>query len=425
MIQNYISDYFTSLTELAADMAPYLLLGFLFAGILKVYVPANLLSKYLGGNTFTSSLNASILGIPLPLCSCGVLPTGISLFKNGASRGSSVSFLISTPQTGIDSILVTWSMLGLPFALVRPVAALFTGVMGGTLTNKLVGQKKDKTIQSNIPKTKPKRSLKAILHYGFVEMLSSIAKWLFIGLLIAALISVLIPENFFRDYQLSGITGMLVMLVVSIPLYICATASVPIAAVLLLKGISPGALLVFLMAGPATNIAAMTVIGQSLGKKTLAVYLSTLIAGAILFGLLIDYLLPVQWFSPQQIMDQHMHGILPLWLKHVTAILLTILMGYSLYNYIKNKYFKKKKNKLSPEDSSLISLRVEGMTCNNCKMKVEKRLGEENDIDFINVDLDSNMVKLSGTNLNPDKLVSIIEELGYFCQYNNGNNKHD
>jgi len=278
-----IKEYFIALFNLTADMAPYLLLGFLFAGILKVFLPTNLMNKYLGKNSFSSVLNASILGIPLPLCSCGVLPAGISLNKNGASKGASVSFLISTPQTGVDSILVTWSMLGLPFAIIRPIAALFTGLFGGLLTNKI--EKEDvhsAQTETNVSSIKQKASFKEIFRYAFVEMLNDIAKWLIIGLLIAAFIEVLLPDNFFQDFKISGILGMIIILAASIPLYICATSSVPIAAVLLLKGISPGALLVFLMAGPATNAAAITVIGQNLGKKTLAIYLTSLIVGYLI-----------------------------------------------------------------------------------------------------------------------------------------------
>ena len=250
-------------------MAPYLILGFLIAGILKVLVPANIMTKYLGKSNTSSVINASLFGIPLPLCSCGVLPTGISLYKNGASKGSSVSFLISTPQTGVDSILVTWSMLGLPLAIIRPITAFFTGVAGGILTNKFDSTRLSIKTEVNQEKKSKGSSLREIFRYAFIEMVDDIAKWLVIGLLIAAFITVAVPDEFFNEFNITGLTGMVLILVVSIPLYICATASVPIAAVLLLKGLSPGAILVFLMAGPATNAATITVIGKNLGKKHL------------------------------------------------------------------------------------------------------------------------------------------------------------
>ena len=133
----FLSKYFIALVDLFNQMAPYLLIGFFLAGVLHVYLPKDKISKYLGKDNIVSVINAALIGIPLPLCSCGVIPTGISFYKNGASKGSSVSFLISTPQTGVDSILVTYSLLGLPYAIIRPIAALITGIFGGGITNAL------------------------------------------------------------------------------------------------------------------------------------------------------------------------------------------------------------------------------------------------------------------------------------------------
>jgi len=318
-------------------MAPYLILGFLIAGILKVLVPANIMTKYLGKSNTSSVINASLFGIPLPLCSCGVLPTGISLYKNGASKGSSVSFLISTPQTGVDSILVTWSMLGLPLAIIRPITAFFTGVAGGILTNKFDSTRLSIKTEVNQEKKSKGSSLREIFRYAFIEMVDDIAKWLVIGLLIAAFITVAVPDEFFNEFNITGLTGMVLILVVSIPLYICATASVPIAAVLLLKGLSPGAILVFLMAGPATNAATITVIGKNLGKKTLIVYMASLIIGSLLFGLLIDNFLPHEWFMPMaSMMGDHQHEILPMWLSVSSAVLLSLFIFYtSIYKTTK------------------------------------------------------------------------------------------
>jgi len=420
MITDYIISYLRVLVDLTADMAPYLLLGFLFAGLLKVFLPQSMMNRYLGKSSFKSVLNASMLGIPLPLCSCGVLPAGISLYKNGASKGSSVSFLISTPQTGIDSVLVTWSMLGLPFALLRPVAALFTGVIGGVLTNKLA---KDKTDDARIEKimeqkaTKKKISLKAVLHYAFIEMMADIAKWLVIGLLVAAFISVLVPDNFFNDFKMTGLLGMVVILVVSIPLYICATSSVPIASVLLLKGLSPGALLVFLMAGPATNAATMTVIGKNLGRKTLWIYLSSLIAGSLIFGFVIDYFFPGQWFLPVlDVMGGHSHELLPGWLKNGSAVIITLLLIYSFYKQINNRIMDKRNRNSDVQfniDAPDMIIGVEGMTCEHCKAKVENGLIGDNNITHAVADTETNTVKIYGNDLDADKLDKIVTGLGY------------
>ncbi len=411
----FIKEYFIALFNLTADMAPYLLLGFLFAGLLKVFLPANLMSKYLGKSSFSSVLNATILGIPLPLCSCGVLPAGISLHKNGASKGASVSFLVSTPQTGVDSILVTWSMLGLPFAIIRPIAALFTGVAGGLLTNKIEKEKVKPVDPEPLVETKKQKpSVKEIFKYAFVEMLNDIAKWLIIGLLIAAFIEVLIPDNFFSEFQISGILGMLIILVASIPLYVCATSSVPIAAVLLLKGISPGALLVFLMAGPATNAAAITVIGQNMGKKTVAIYLSVLIAGSLLFGLLIDYLLPGNWFMPLlETMNGHEHSLLPQWLNYLSVAFLTFMLVYNYYNRIKHNIMNKKAKSEFSMDIPAIKINVEGMTCQHCKRKVEEGLLEMDGVSTVTANPDANTVEIYGHNLKLQSIQKTVEELGY------------
>lgn len=412
----YITTYFEALFSLTAEMAPFLLLGFLFAGILKVVVPPDLMSRYLGKSSFASVVNASLLGIPLPLCSCGVLPAGISLYKNGASKGSSVSFLISTPQTGVDSIMITWSMLGLPFALIRPVVAFFTGIGGGLLTNKI--DKEHVDIPSNkIRQPRVKFSIKTILHYAFVEMVADIAKWLVIGLLIAALITVIVPDNFFSEFHLSGMTGMLLILFVSIPLYICATSSVPIAAVLLLKGLSPGALLVFLMAGPATNAATITVIGKNLGRKTLIAYLSSLIFGSLLFGLIVDNFLPINWFAPlSYITGDHQHEILPYWLMMASTILLVVILIYSFINPIiqKRKNTPLEANTVNDSiDIEELSLNIEGMTCNNCKAKVENDIRKMPNVSSTNADIENDLLRIYGEKLSADDIGKRVQELGY------------
>ena len=404
MQMEFTIKYFQALWDLSVDMAPYLLLGFLFAGILKVFLPQGMMNKYLGKSSFKSVLNASLLGIPLPLCSCGVLPAGISLYKNGASKGSSVSFLISTPQTGVDSILVTWSMLGLPLAIIRPIAALITGLTGGIITNRL--EKNDlKKPESTKPKTinlpKQKKSLGKVFHYAFIEMLMDIAKWLIIGLLIAALISVLLPNNFFTEFKLNGFYGMLIMLVASIPLYVCATASVPIAAVLLMKGISPGALLVFLMAGPATNAATISVVGNNLGKKTLFAYLFSIIAGSLAFGLIIDNFLPAKWFMPVLMLHEHSHGLLPYWFNVASALLLISLLFYGYFNVFTNWLkSRKKKKEESPFSLSIdipaMVVGVEGMTCPKCKAKVEKGISELKNVSLAVADINTGTIKIYG-----------------------------
>lgn len=301
----YVYNLLEQIVDLVNEMSPYLLLGFLIAGIMHAFIPNGWYAKYLSGRSFRSVVNAAIFGVPLPLCSCGVIPTAMSLKKEGAGNGAVTSFLIATPQTGVDSIFATYSLLGLPFAIVRPIAALVTAIFGGAFVNKF-----DKEAEAEVSdKEKNSRNVSenkhlsfgqkcvAALKFGFVEMMSDIGKWLVVGLIIAGLITVLVPDSLFAVFKDNTLMSMLLVLCISIPMYLCATGSIPIAVALMLKGLTPGAALVLLMAGPASNAASILVIRKVMGKRTLALYLTSIIAGAIAFGFGIDYLLPREWFT--------------------------------------------------------------------------------------------------------------------------------
>ena len=347
------------------EMSPYLLLGFLLAGLMHAFIPGMVYSRYLSGHGFRSVLYGALFGIPLPLCSCGVIPTAMSLRKEGASKGATVSFLIATPETGVDSIIATYSLLGLPFALIRPIAACCNALMGGLMVNAFADEKEGQEVseedtksccchhehhegqRSNWkkgerkwkgsergvkegsengvkgewsmvngqpPHTPPKgeitppwegtgevqwsmvNKLKEALQFGFIEMMEDIGKWLVIGLIIAGLITVFVPDSLFTIFRGNTLMSMLLVLCIAIPMYICATGSIPIAVALMLKGLTPGAALVLLMAGPACNMASILVINKVLGKKTLLVYLISIITMAICWGCIVDYCLPQEWF---------------------------------------------------------------------------------------------------------------------------------
>ena len=348
------------------------------------------------------------------MCSCGVIPTGISFYKEGSSKGATVSFLISTPQTGIDSILVTYSLLGLPFAILRPIVALFSGIFGGLLAN-LIDKKRNR-LQKNSDcscetiKKQEKNNNKffKMLNYAFVVFLQDIAKWLIIGLAIAALISITLPDDFFLRFIGNELLSMIIVLFASIPLYVCATASVPIAAVLILKGLSPGAALVFLMAGPATNAATITVLSKSLGKTTVFAYLMSIIIGAFFFGLLIDNFFPKDFFIDNIQIMHHKH-LIPEWVKTASTIMLTVL----LINGLIKKYNITKNTKITDKD--IISITVKGMSCNHCKEAVEKTLLKTEGISNVEVNLAKSKVKLEGKNIDLEKVKKLIDELGYKC----------
>ncbi len=413
-VKDFILIFLGDFVSILSEMAPYLLLGFFFAGLLHAFIPQQKIEKYFNGGSLRSSFLASLFGIPLPLCSCGVIPTGTAFYKNGASKGGTVSFLISTPQTGVDSILATFSLMGLPFAIVRPLAALVTGISGGLITSKIT---KNEPIEKVHHQDKPeKKNLKQkvvdVFNYGFVVFIQDISKWLVIGLVLAAIISALIPNDFFELLNLPPILQMLLILVVSIPLYICATGSIPLAAILILKGISPGAAFVLLMAGPATNAATITMIGKVLGKKSLMAYLGTIIAGALITGVLIDYVLPIEWFTQtitQHISHQH-HMSLNWWqIASGVALLLLIVNGY-IQNHLQTK---QSDNKQIITDMEVKVLKVDGMTCNHCKANVETNLEKLAFVESAKVDLGEKTVTLSGNEINEEEAKALINSLGY------------
>jgi uncharacterized membrane protein YraQ (UPF0718 family)/copper chaperone CopZ len=419
---NYIKEFLHEFFLILTEMSPYLLLGFLFSGILHLAFPKKKVRKYMGGKSVSSIFNASLLGVPLPLCSCGVIPTGISFYKHGASKASTVSFLISTPQTGVDSIFVTYSLIGLPFAIIRPIVAFATGIFGGLLTRMADRNNTDaERVETNDEREIPKGffpKIKEMFRYSFVEFLQDISNWLVIGLLIAALISVFIPDNFFADKLPGNFIGMLLILVIAIPVYICATASVPVAAVLMMKGLSPGAALVLLMAGPATNAATITMIGKVLGKRTLFSYLGAIITGALLSGLFIDYFLPPEWFtlSPHFGHGAHDHQMLPGWLQTGSAILLSlfIINGYIL------KYFSKSvvkpvtvSDKGDTVKFNITTLYVGGMSCNHCRENVENSVRSADGVKGVNVDLATGRVDIEGEAPDIAKIKEGIKGIGY------------
>ena len=250
------------------EMAPYLLLGFLVAGLLSVFISPEIVERHLGGRGMWPVVKAALLGVPLPLCSCGVIPVAASLRRHGASRGATTAFLLSTPQTGVDSIVVTYSLMGGLFALIRPVAAFITGLVVGWFVDVLTAHNYGKPVVPPLPCTeaccaptaRPKNNILRALHYGFFVLPRGIGNALIVGLLVSGVIAAFVPDDFFAGVFGTGIVGMLIMMAIGIPLYVCATGSIPVAAALMMKGVSPGAALVFLMTGPATNAVTMAII---------------------------------------------------------------------------------------------------------------------------------------------------------------------
>lgn len=401
---------FDSLLHIINQMSPYLLLGFFFAGVLHVYVPHRFYARRLGQNTLSAVLYAALFGIPLPLCSCGVIPTAVGLRKEGVSKGATVSFLIATPQTGVDSIMATYGVLGLPFAIIRPIAALVTALFGGSLVNLRLRRKPEETPEEaaspNTDKPLPQAGkVLEVFKYGFIDMLQDVGRWLAIGLVLAALIAVLVPDTFFARFAAWPIVNMLMVMAVSIPMYVCATGSIPIAAALILKGMTPGAALVLLMAGPATNMASLLVIRKVLGRATMWLYLAAIVAGAFAFGLGIDYLLPRTWFTQLAQTEVCCAADTPLWKWICTGVFLLLLA-----NALVLKLIHKHRNNMKTDNETVY--KVKGMSCNHCKMSVEKALSHVEGVEKAEADVAGACVKVTG---HPalEKVKEAVEAIGF------------
>lgn len=406
-----MKEYLLPFVRLLNEMSPYLLLGFLIAGIMHAFVPRTLYSRYLAGNGFRTAALAALLGVPLPLCSCGVIPTAMSMRREGASKAAAVSFLISTPQTGVDSIAATASLLGVPFAVLRPVAAFVTALFGGTLAGALSSGDAPAECAAAVADDARGATFidkcRSALRYGYVDMMQDIGRWLVLGLLIAGLITIFMPDDFFARFGGYPLANMALVLLLSIPMYLCATGSVPVAAALMLKGLSPGAALVLLMAGPATNMAAILVIGKVLGRRTLAVYLLSIVAGAVAFGLAVDTLMPAGWFSfasHGEFCAHCMEG--SQWWKTASSILFAVLLAAA---YVK-KYFVKKDNYMKNEKIYA----VKGMMCNHCKANVERVVAGVAGVDNVEVDLAEGVARVEGS-ASADDIIAAVAAAGYEC----------
>ena len=413
--------------NLVNSMAPFLLLGFLLAGIMHAFIPGTLYQRHFGQPTFKSVGYATLLAIPLPLCSCGVIPTAMSLRREGASRGSVISFLIATPQTGVDSILATYSMMGLPFAILRPIAALVTALFGGQLANVIerhssLKDERQTGISSLSDATEhPKGFFQKIgvaLRYAYIDMMEDIGKWLAVGLIIAGLITVYVPDEFFQQFAGNSFLSILIVLLFAIPMYLCATGSIPIAIALMLKGLTPGAALVLLMAGPAVNVASMLVIQRVMGTRTLMIYISSIVGGSILFALGVDYLFPRELFLNPLVENSVCHHGGPSVFQWICTGFLTLL----LINAMIRRFLVTKKCSCSATSSCSTTacsvsapasvLVIEGMKCNHCKANAEKAILAVAGVEKVDIDLAAATATLQG-DYDAEAVVAAVEGIGF------------
>ena len=383
-----------SLLFMLNEMSPYILLGFLIAGLLHAFVPQHAMARHLSGRGWRPVVKAALFGVPLPLCSCGVLPTAIAMRRGGASKAASASFLIATPQTGVDSIAATWSLLGPAFAVIRPVAALVTSLLGGLAVGHSESHENRTENNSCADDSCDIQSesfgirLINALRYGFVDLVGSIGGWLVAGLVIAALISVYVPADFFVSVGSAPVVSMLAVLLIAIPMYVCATGSIPIALSLVMKGLSPGTALVLLMAGPAANFASYTLIAREMGHRTARIYLASIVAGAIGFGLLIDYVLPAEWFDTGGYAATCHEGMESALFPAVCSVILCTLL---IITFVKNHIHKSKKF-----SSMTVQYHIKGMNCPHCQAAVTKAISAVDGVTDVNVDLSTGIAEVEG-----------------------------
>lgn len=315
-----------SFVHVFAMMAPWLVFGFLMAGIIAVWIPRSWVNRMMGGSSGLGGiLRAVAIGVPLPICSCGVLPIAAGLRKHGAGKGPTAALLVSTPQTGVDSILATYALMGPVFAVARPVAAALTGIVGGMVVSAVGGEDAGNVAVEEAPVAS--RGFKAIWFQAYRRLLGSVAKPLAIGLAISALVTVLVPDNFFAEaFRGNDWLAMPVMALVGFPMYVCSTASIPIAASLILKGVSPGAAFVFLMVGPAMNAMSLTTVSALVGRKAAIAYLVTILVGAILCGMVINLIPGAAAASTLAASAGHSLS----WIHWTSAAFLAVMMVYNL-----------------------------------------------------------------------------------------------
>lgn len=334
--------FFLNFVSLFADSAPWLLLGFAVAGIVKALVPEDLLANQLGQPGIKSTVKAALIGAPLPLCSCGVIPAAIGLRRSGASKSATTAFLISTPETGVDSVAVSYALLGPFMAVIRPIAAIISAIVAGIFVGQGNQPHAEGLIKNDlkpepccsVERGEPKNivswsdKLMAAWRFTFVDLVGDITKWLLIGLGCAAFIKTLVPQEFLVHWG-DGFIAFMVMAAIGVPMYICATASTPIAAGLLFSGVSPGAVLVFMLVGPATNIATVALVRSELGKRALYAYLGSVVGVSFAFGYLTNALASswgLAFVARPEVGFDMSHG----WIAYTASLVLAALMLRSL-----------------------------------------------------------------------------------------------
>jgi len=435
-----------------AEMSPYLLLGFVVAGLLSAFISPQWVERHLGGSRLGQIFKASLFGVPLPLCSCGVIPVAASLRRHGAGKGATTAFLLSTPQTGVDSIAVTYALLGPFLAVFRPLVALLTGFVGGTLVHVL---DRDPAPPAAVPaaascaadacggdcagadsaattasccgdaecagnRAAGQSRLAAALRYGLVTLPRDIGKALVVGVLLSGLISAVVEPAALEGVLGRGLLPILLAMAIGVPLYVCATASVPIAVAMIHAGLSPGAAIAFLISGPATNGATLTTLWRVLGWRSMVIFLVTVAVGAVAFGLLIDGAVASGAVPSSLIVTAadapaaHVHhqggataGTL---LQHLGAVALLLVLANALRPRSRAEQLEDGR---PTESEPVTELRVSGMHCNGCVQSLQRALGEVAGVSGVEVRLEDGSARVRGRGVSLPALEAAVRSLGF------------
>ena len=378
-------DYWKNVWEVLSELSFWLLFGCFISGLLHILVSQKWLNRHLGGTGFSSVLKSVFIGVPMPLCSCGVIPAAIGLKKKGAGSGVAMGFLISTPQTGVDSIFVSASMLSWPFAVFKLFSAFLLGIIGGAVSNSIPSKEVERAEEGK-EESGQSNKLYSIYDFAINDLLYMIWGWIVIGVLVSAAITTWMPAEAFSNWtSYSLLLVLLAVLVISLPLYVCATSSVPIAAALVDSGMPLSAALVFLMAGPATNVATIGAVYKGFGGKHLLNYLLTIILGSLLLAYCFDFLL-----SGQDAGGMHHHAS-----ESYFTYLLLFFFALFLLRDLK-RLLSKGANSSNLESQITYELAVGGLTCQGCVKKISSALLSVEGLFQVDVDLENGLVKIAG-----------------------------
>ncbi|MBU4304600.1 MAG: permease [Candidatus Omnitrophica bacterium] len=395
-----LTGFLNEVFSLWLDVAPYLLFGMAVAGLLHIFLGKEFISQQLGKGGIVSVIKATLLGVPLPICSCGVIPVVSALEKDGAHKSSLLAFLVSTPTSGVDSILATYSLLGPLFAVFRPLAAVVCGVTLGVADYFIEGE-------SHEPKAMPAHTHAAIhpvfhwnefLRYSFREIPQDIGRSLIAGILIGSAIAVFLPANLFSLHA-SCCLDFIIALAVGIPLYVCATGSIPIAVSLIAKGFSPGAGLVFLIVGPATNAITLAFVRAKMGKKSFYLYLINIIIVAVLMGIVFNLIWAMLGGNVSLVTGAG--KMLSFEVKLVCGVILLWVVGSGLV-----------RPQACGIDNPDMEISAADIHCTHCKLTLESTLKRVSGVKSVFVDVKKKRIRISGT---PERrmVMEKIKEAGY------------